>query len=396
MKKFIRKAKFLLLFSLIVMLFASFDGGIPAGNAALQKLVVKNWAEYGYPQGSGGFSIMVIAPEGEYFASSLPEVTRFSHFRIASVTKMTTAAAFMLLEQRGLVKLDDPITAFLPGTSMPYLPDTAEWSIPYKEQITPRLLLQHYAGVFDLVNDPVPDNSNFPFTGKSYFDWILDSDPNRTISPSEQASILSKYKLSAAKPGTVYHYSNTGYTFLTEIIARASGKTVDSFISEELLSPLGLVDTSFPSEGTDQEPPWSFITGLNKKANVYQNMSSRNVSPGLGAYNAVSTLHDVAWFIRTFLDGNSAVSPETVMKMHDFRPSDLQGVGYGLGLMNAPPDLGFGLNGNMKGYQMIARSDPIKDVTVVILSSLTDADSPSKILPILRRTALEAKKLLGY
>jgi hypothetical protein len=49
----------------------------------------------------------------------------------------------------------------------------------------------------------------------------------------------------------------------------------------------------------------------------------------------------------------------------------------------------------MKGFQTIARSDPDKDVTVIVISSLTDSDNPTKILPVLRKTAIEARKLFG-
>jgi D-alanyl-D-alanine carboxypeptidase len=381
-------------FTAMLSLF-SFDGGISAGNAALQTLLLDNWAQYKYPANAGGFSAIVITPKGEYFASCISGMTPATHFRPSSVTKIATAAGFLLLEQRGLVKLDDPITAMLPGTTTPYLPDSKEWSIPNKDAITPRMLLQHYSGLFDLVNDPIPKSVDATYKGLSYIDWILMSESDRTVSPQEQASIISKYGLSFAKPGTEYHYSNTGYSFVAEIIERASGKPFEKFLNEELFAPLGLFETSFVVEGTDQRLPEPFLQGCNKQGNAYKDVTHRDVSPGIGSYNMVTTLHDLALFIRALLDGQTVVRPDTVMKMFDFKPSDMRGIGYGLGLMNSPPELGFGLNGNMKGFQTIARSDPDKDITVIVVSSLTDSDNPTKILPVLRKTAIEARKLLG-
>lgn len=125
------------------LLLSSFDGGIPAGNAALEKKLMKSWKQLGYPEGVGGVPLLIITPEGEYFASTIPEVTQGTHFRAASITKLTAAAAFMPLEQRGLVKLDDPVTAPLPGRTDSFLPDGGERNIPWKEKITPRLLPQH-------------------------------------------------------------------------------------------------------------------------------------------------------------------------------------------------------------------------------------------------------------
>lgn len=53
----------------------------------------------------------------------------------------------------------------MPGRSEPYLPDNADYAIPYKDQITIRQLLSQRAGVFDVSNQSVPIDSPLPYAG---------------------------------------------------------------------------------------------------------------------------------------------------------------------------------------------------------------------------------------
>jgi D-alanyl-D-alanine carboxypeptidase len=83
-------------------------------------------------------------------------------FGAASSTKSFTAAGILKLHQQGKLNIDDLITANIPGTNQPYIPNTSGYAIPNKNRITIRLLLQHRAGVFDVTNDEIPDTTNAP------------------------------------------------------------------------------------------------------------------------------------------------------------------------------------------------------------------------------------------
>ncbi len=102
-------------------------------NAELRQLMAQHW-QARYAGKPGGLSLKMITPGGEYFASTLDSVTADWHFRGASTTKTFTAAAIMLLDQRGLLRIDDLLTGLMPGRSDPYLPDMPGYAIPYKSQ----------------------------------------------------------------------------------------------------------------------------------------------------------------------------------------------------------------------------------------------------------------------
>ncbi|MEZ4689805.1 MAG: hypothetical protein R3A12_06335 [Ignavibacteria bacterium] len=68
---------------------------------------------------------------------------------------------------KGWLYIKDNITDRIPGSDMSYVPDSPEFAIPYKNQITIEQLLQHSAGVYDVDNDPVPG-----YDGLSYVDYM--------------------------------------------------------------------------------------------------------------------------------------------------------------------------------------------------------------------------------
>lgn len=129
-------------------LLAGCGGGSQAPDVSIGRVLDSQWQARYAGAKHGGLRAVVITPAGEHFASTVAGTKAATHFRAASTTKTFTAAAIMLLDQRGLLKIDDLLTAAMPGASgQPYLPATAGFAIPYKGQITIRQLLQHRAGV---------------------------------------------------------------------------------------------------------------------------------------------------------------------------------------------------------------------------------------------------------
>ena len=111
------------------------------------------------PDYPGGLALKVISKKGTFFVSTGmgTGITDQVHFRAASNTKLFTSTAILLLAQQGKLKIDAKISDTIPGTRMTYVPLTAAYQIPFRDQITIRQLLQHRAGVFDVSNDDIPD-----------------------------------------------------------------------------------------------------------------------------------------------------------------------------------------------------------------------------------------------
>lgn len=134
-------------------------------------------------------------------------------FEIGSVSKQFTAAAVLLLERDGKLKLSDDIRKHLPE-----MPD-------YGTPITIEMLLDHRSGLRDW-------GSIAAAMGKPRGE--------RTFSNAEVLDIAARQKELNYKPGTAWSYTNTGYNLAATIVERVSGKSFMAFTKERLFDPLGM------------------------------------------------------------------------------------------------------------------------------------------------------------
>ncbi|HZA98218.1 MAG TPA: serine hydrolase domain-containing protein, partial [Gemmatimonadales bacterium] len=133
--------------------------------------------------------------------------TGFSRFHIASVTKAFTAAAILLLEERGKLSLSDPVSRHLPD-------------YPKGDRIRIEHLLKHTAGIPNLGSGP---------------DWARQERQSHTI---EQLVALFKDLPLEFEPGSETRYSNSNYNLLTLILEKLSGQSYESFLRENIWTPL--------------------------------------------------------------------------------------------------------------------------------------------------------------
>jgi len=133
-------------------------------------------------------------------------------FHIASISKSFTAAANLILEERGLMSVNDPLTKFVPD-------------YPNGDKITVHHLLTHTSGI--------PNVNAFPDYGrKSKFPHTV-----------EEIVEMFKYKPLEFNPGEKYSYSNSNYNLLAYIIEKLSGKSYGEFLKENIFAPLDMKDT---------------------------------------------------------------------------------------------------------------------------------------------------------
>lgn len=132
-------------------------------------------------------------------------------FDVASLTKVVaTATSIMILVERGKVRLNDPVSNYVP-----------ELKGEGRERITIELLLTHrsgYAPDFDLKER---------WTGYDEAVKRLIKEPLRN------------------PPGARFVYSDIGYIALGEVVRRVSGTTLDKFARQHIFGPLGMRDTNF-------------------------------------------------------------------------------------------------------------------------------------------------------
>jgi len=149
-------------------------------------------------------------------------------FRIASVSKLITAAAVMHLYESGQLDLDEHV--FGPDGVL----DTLMFS-NYRderiEQITIRHLLNHTAGWSRRSGDPMFNSLYIARKMK--------------INPPAQIDDVIEYTLSRKlnyDPGTRYSYSNFGYALLGRVIEKKSGMPYEDYVIMNILKPAGIHD----------------------------------------------------------------------------------------------------------------------------------------------------------
>ncbi len=174
-------------------------------------------------------------------------------FRIASQTKALTSVGVMMLMEEGKLVLDDPLGKFLPEwskTTVAVAKDTKAKDgggydvVPAKRAITIRDLLSHTAGISYGTG---PGEKAWKDAG--VYGWYF-ADKKEPV--SEVVKRMAKLPM-AAQPGEQWVY---GYNtdILGVVIEKLSGQTLDVFLKERLIDPLGMKDTSFclPPEKTSR------------------------------------------------------------------------------------------------------------------------------------------------
>ena len=363
-----------------------------------QASVTENWRTYqqGHSLPCGGLAIYLETPRGNFFASAgMPTtVTENSRFRAASNTKTFTSAALLLLAQQGNLRLDDAIVTMIPGKSIPYVPDTAQFAVPNKAAITIRQLMSHTAGVFDVTNELVPANCAVPYAGQNYPTYVFALDPNHAFSPAELIGVNATCNLSYFRPGEGFHYSNTGYSFLATIIERVSGLSYDQFIIQNLITPNGLSATSVPMLPSDRAIPAPFTPGYLYANGVLKDVTNDNMSCNIAEGNIIATPVDLARWVKRLVRAEAGPNAASVAAMMATTAQSSQS--YGLGLMNAG-SLGYGHTGAHQGYLSLMVYDPSVDVVMVVYFNIwDDANLATDQFSMMVKAAKDARTALAY
>jgi CubicO group peptidase (beta-lactamase class C family) len=168
--------------------------------------------------------------------------SRETIFRIYSMTKPIAAVAALILVERGLLSVSDEVGKWIPAFNdvQVYVSgegDTLKTEKP-SSPMTVFHLLTHTAGlVYGLTPKTVPDKVLQSVMGTTIMSAM------RTKSADEFYSLIAQAPL-LFHPGTKFEYGlNTDV--LGRIIELASGQPLDTFLQEEILGPLGMVDTAF-------------------------------------------------------------------------------------------------------------------------------------------------------
>ncbi len=354
-------------------------------------------------------SVYIETPDETIFATTSapdqPEVTSQTFFRFASNSKNFTSTAILNMYEDGWLDIYDYITDTIPGKEISYVPSTDVWNIPYKNQITIEQLLQHSAGVYDVDNDVVPNCD-----GLSYVIYTFHNNPQHQFSNDELVEQLTINDLSYWEPGYSHHYSNTGYSILSEIIARVyseySGdtKTFKDYLYDYVTGPDTKVplEVGFPQLANDVNLPTPFVAGHIYYPDVYGGdvvFTSSNMSAHVAEGNGYSNFEDLNMYIRTVITGNNVLDQNTVTLMQtDFSPDTSGHSTYALGCIKFT-NIGYGHNGCIRGYFSLMVYDPVYDVSMIVMVNAVDnrtMDGFVESFMTIYRVAWVTREILGY
>jgi CubicO group peptidase (beta-lactamase class C family) len=284
------------------------------------------------------------------------EPLRADHlFRMASMTKPVTSVAVMMLVEEGRVRLDDPVSEYLPAFAGLRVRRTDNGLEPAQRPPTIRELLTHTAGFsYNFMNRPGVVDA---YREARVVDGI--ADPEVTL--GEAMWRLANAPL-AFQPGTEWHYS-LATDVLGAVVEKVSGRPLDAFVHERIAGPLGLESWAFhvstmlrervvtvtapvPAEqgggyklvASPDPVPYPATKGI--ALLDPERAFSATAYPSGGA-GMVSTIGDYARFLQMLLnggelDGVRLLQPETVRQMTSNQTGDkpiaLRGPGWGFGL----------------------------------------------------------------
>ena len=316
-------------------------------------------------------------------------MTRDTLFRIASMTKPITSVALLMLMEEGKVRLDDPITKWLPEfADMRVLKDAqgpVEDAYPAPREITVEDLMTHRSGLAYGFTSIGP----IAYAHQKALGDVL----TNQMSTDAWLKALGRLPLSYP-PGERFHYSHAT-DVLGFLVGRISGMDFRDFLFKRIFEPLGMVDTDF----------WVPHEKRSRMAIMYrmkEDESGLEVAPFPladappvfcgGGGGLISTLDDYLKFARLLLgggevDGVRLLKAETVALMQANRLSDAQrqipfmgipfwaGQGFGLGLsvitdVEKQAWMGAGSNGAFGwpgAFGTWWRGDPEQDMILIYL-----------------------------
>ena len=331
-------------FLFFVLLISPVPGDLLAGKTTNKDSFSEKVDAYIQPYlDAGGFSGTILAAKGgeillnkgygmanyEFNVPNSPG----TKFQIASISKTFTAAAIMLLQERGKLDIHDTLEKFIPG-------------YPGGNKITIHHLLTHTSGI--------PDVNMFPeYEQKSKFPQTL-----------EQIISMFKDKPLIFKPGEKYGYSNSNYNLLAYIIEKVSGLDFGRFLQENIFKPLDMRDTRHHGDAS------AII---------------KNLAPGYAPYGATGLKRAdfIDWSIKT---GNGSLYSTTIdlykwdrslytekilkkSSLDEMFKNHINGTGYGWFIRKRFNRRVVQYNGRSPGYTSFLERYIDDDVCIIILSN---------------------------
>lgn len=271
------------------------------------------------------------------------KITMDSIFDIASISKQFVAVGILLLQEDGLLNIDNEIQTYIPD--FPVL----------SQSISLRHLLNHTSGIqdyMDLMETAKMSESNI-YNKDDLFNLVSASKP-------------------VHEPGAQFSYSNSNYFLLALIMEKVTNESFPEYMSKRIFKPLGMNNTMFCDDHKKIVPNrvLSYTTAPNKE---HQNFPY--IFNIVGDTGLLTNVHDlVKWDSCFYNDSDDFISSsikkqlQTKNRLNDNTETDY---GYGLFIDDFNGLTAIGHDGAAAGYRSEMVRIQEKKLTIISLSNFS-------------------------
>ncbi|MDR3696927.1 serine hydrolase [Mucilaginibacter sp.] len=270
-----------------------------------------------------------------------------SQFELASITKTFTSTAILMLMEQGKLSLNDDVKKFFPD-------------FPY-DGITIRLLLTHRSGMMNYVY----------FTDDLYRSEHRDQ--RKGLTNAQEMALIAQYKPRPFnKPDKRFLYNNSNFMVLGSIIEKVTGQPYADFVKAHIFIPAGMAHTAVYSKAVYDKIP---VDVVGHDRGQWRYSVAQNFLDGpVGDKGIYSTVGDLYLYDRALREGrllkqatmDSAYVPRNPMLHGHFS------YGYGWRIFEAPGKQVIYHTGWWHGFRHIYLRDIKDDITIVLLSNLSN------------------------
>jgi CubicO group peptidase (beta-lactamase class C family) len=254
-------------------------------------------------------------------------------FRLGSVTKQFTAACILLLQERGKLKLDDPVKKYM--TDAP-----AAW-----DNVTLFHLLTHTSGI--------PSFTEFPEYASTE---AIATTPKKLVARFRDRPL-------EFQPGEKWNYSNSGYVLLGYLIEKIGRQNYSQFVLENIFKPLGMKNSGYDSNSAIIVHRASGYSPGEKGAT---NTGYIDMSIPFSAGGLYSTTEDLLRWEQGLM-GGKLLSPASLQKMTTPFKNDYA---FGLVVRTANGHKVIEHAGGIEGFNTDLVYYPEDKLTIVVLANV--------------------------
>ncbi len=306
------------------------------------------------------------------FEKQIP-VTADTQFAIGSATKAFTALSVLMSQDQGKLSLDDSPKKYLPYFKI----NDAE----IDKNITVRDLLAHSSGLnrTDLAM----------ITGK--------------LTREELIRVTGEAR-PTAKLREKFQYQNIMYTAAGEAVAKVQGKTWENYVAQDILKPLGMLNSSVSIMEMQKAKDFSLGYDYNFDTKLTRNLPTREITEVAPAGSINSGANDMAKWLKFILNkgelgGKRLISEksfeEWIKPQQNITPDGKVSYGLGWFLQDWKGKRVVQHGGNIDGFNSMVALIPEENIGFVMLTNVTGSSLGNELMAIVWENMLGELKEEG-